>query len=280
MLGIGTSLRVDDFTRVFYFPAGIITGLVSQILFLPVLALIISFLWPMDPIYKAGLVLVAACPGGSSSNLITHLLKGRTALSVSMTALNSLLILFSLPFLAELALDIFLSEAKSINLPYLDTMLNVFYTVVLPVFLGVVINKKFPDFSAGMQRPLKYIMPLLLLIAFVYVIFFNPERGADGIDILDKLPLLLPALLLNVSGMFVGYFSGRAMRLSRKSHFTLAIEIGLQNSALAIYVANDLIGNAALSDMAVVYASFTFFSTIGIAWLMKRADEKRERENR
>lgn len=270
MFGIGTRLRASDFQRVFREPNAILTGLVAQILLLPALAFGLAWLLPIDPIFQVGLVLIAACPGGSSSNLVTHLLKARTALSVSMTALNSFAILLSLPLIVEFALAFFLRNEQAISLPIWSTVRNVLYTVAIPVVAGVWLNHQFPKLTNRLQRPLHYLMPLLLLGAFAWVLFFADKSQGTPNQLWGYAYLFWPALGLNLLAMASGYLAGFVTGLSDRSKVTLAIEVGLQNSALAIFVANNLIGNYELSVMALVYSGFTFFSTLGIAWGLKK----------
>ena len=228
----------------------------------------------MDPVYKAGLVLIAACPGGSASNLITHLLKGRTALSVSMTAVNSVIILITLPLITELGLRLFTSNDESFKLPFKETTISILLTVVLPVIIGVIINHAFPKFTKFMNKPMKYLMPAVLLISFAYV-FFRTQQGEAPLKISDLFPLYLPAFLLNILGMFAGYYSAHVMKLYREDRYTLAVEVGLQNSALAIVIATSILHNDKLAVLAIVYGSFSFFTTAGMAWLMKKFAERK-----
>jgi len=269
MFGIGTRLRLSDFTRVFKRPNAILTGLFSQMIILPIIAFIISFIWPMDPIYSTGLILIAACPGGSSSNLVTHLLNGRTALSVSLTALNSFIILISLPLIVTLSLEIFMGEDESLKLNFWNTIKNVLFTVLIPVIVGVSMNHYFPRITDRFKTPLKFIMPLVLLLSFSYVLFFSEDANGNKFPLLDNMILFIPALLLNVVSMTAGYYTGKFMRLKKDARFTLAIEVGLQNSALAVFVADQLLNNHLLALMAVIYGSFSFFTTMGYSWWMK-----------
>lgn len=269
MFGIGTGLRKEDFTRVFIKPKAILTGLFSQLILLPIIAFAISFLWPLDPISKTGLVLIAACPGGSSSNVVTHLLKGRTALCVSLTALNSFIILISLPLIVALGLEVFMGEHHAVQMSFWDTMKNVTFTVLIPVIGGVIINHVYPDFADKTKKPLKIIMPLVLLLSFSYVLFFDTDNDGNSIEITNHLYLFLPAFILNIVSMTAGFYSGKVMKLKHDARFTFAIEVGLQNSALAIFIANQLLDNNSLAMVAIIYGSFSFFSTLIYAWWMK-----------
>lgn len=269
MVGIGFNITPGAFRRVFTRPKGILTGLSSQMIILPGLAFLIAWLAPMEPIYKVGLVLVAACPGGTASNLVTHLLKGRVVLSVSLTAFNSFLIIFTIPILVSLALQTFMGQDAEISLSLRDTIVEVLSTVVVPTFIGMGVNHYFPGFTQKMQKPLRYILPALLLLVFVMAALDSSEQASSREEITKHLNLLLPSFLLNLSGTLLGYRIGRIAGITHGGSFTIAIEMGLQNSALAIFIATQVLHSDEMAIMAVLYSSFTFFSTIGIAYMLK-----------
>lgn len=269
MLGIGFNIHFRTLRNVFVRPKGIITGLTCQMILLPAIAFLIAFLFPIDPIYKVGLVLVAACPGGTASNLVTHLLKGRIALSVSLTSFNSFLIIFSIPVLVSLALDTFIGENAEISLSLIDTFKEVLFTVVIPTFLGMLVNFYYPNFTYRLRKPLRIILPLLLLIVFVAAVNNKPGEVNFQDRLFENLDLLLPSFLLNLMGIIVGYRIGRIVGITHGGSFTIAIEMGLQNSALAIFIATQVLQNNDIALMAIIYSSFTFFSTLGFAYMLK-----------
>lgn len=269
MLGIGFNIHFRTLRNVFVRPKGIITGLTCQMILLPAIAFLIAFLFPIDPIYKVGLVLVAACPGGTASNLVTHLLKGRIALSVSLTSFNSFLIIFSIPVLVSLALDTFIGENAEISLSLIDTFKEVLFTVVIPTFLGMLANFYYPNFTYRLRKPLRIILPLLLLIVFVAAVNNKPGEVNFQDRLFENLDLLLPSFLLNLMGIIVGYRIGRIVGITHGGSFTIAIEMGLQNSALAIFIATQVLQNNDIALMAIIYSSFTFFSTLGFAYMLK-----------
>ena len=270
MLGIGFNIHFNAFKSVFTRPKGIITGLSSQMILLPALAFLIAWLSPIDPIYKVGLVLVSACPGGTASNLVTHLLKGRIALSVSLTSFNSFLIIFTIPIFVSLALDTFMGENAVISLSFLDTLVEVLFTVLLPTFFGMLVNHYFPGFTYKMKKPLRYILPVLLLVVFIIAAFDSSGEVSVQDKISNHLDLILPSFLLNFFGILVGYRIGRIVGITHGGSYTIAIEMGLQNSALAIFIALKVLSSEEMALMAVIYSSFTFFSTIGIAYMLKK----------
>jgi BASS family bile acid:Na+ symporter len=269
MLGIGLELKFEDFKRVFSQPKAVITGIASQMVLMPLIALGLIYYWPIEPEYKVGLMLLSACPGGTASNLVTKLLGGRVALSISMTAFNSFLILFTIPAILQLSFNLFLGSEQSIDLSFWETTAQVFYTVIIPAAIGVLVNefaaKKYTD---PLKKPLKWILPIILMIALLAVIFLDQDN--KKIHYLDHLNLLIPLLIFNVITMLFGYRLGKLFRLRHDANYTIAIEMGLQNSVLALFIANQLVENSAFSTMAILYSSFSFISTFGLAFLMQK----------
>lgn len=267
MFGIGITLRFKDFAEVFVEPKAILLGLFIQALLVPLLAFGLNAFLPISAAAKAGLVLVAACPGGSASNLLTHLLRGRVALSVSLTAINSLLVLLTLPVVTNLALDLYLGRDTEIELPFWRTFGEVFTTVILPVGIGMLVRDRLPGWSQRLQPVLRYLLPLILLLVFAGVLFFE-DRGPDGQSAFWA--LLLPTLLFNFLSAMVGFLLPRLAGVELDGQYTIAIEVSLRNSAIAIFVASSLLKMPNVALIAVVYSAFTFFSTALWAWLIKR----------
>jgi BASS family bile acid:Na+ symporter len=267
MFGIGINLQFGDFGRTFSRPKGVFTGLFAQMVLLPVVAYIINLFLDVSPVMKVGFILIAACPGGTTANLVTLLLRGRLALSVTLTAFNSFLILFTIPAIINLALYIYLGREQDITLPFLATVRDIFITVLIPTLGGMIFRHYLPFAAERIKKPVNYIMTIFLLFVFVGVVFFEDQ---GEVSIFEYRYLILPAFILNVSTMFTGYYVSKLVGLKNRSRFTIAIQVGLQNSALAIYVASKLLGQSEMAIVAVVYGSFTLFTTAFWAWIMKK----------
>jgi BASS family bile acid:Na+ symporter len=218
--------------------------------------------------YKVGLMIIAACPGGATSNLITYLLRGNVALSISMTALNSLITLITIPFIVTLALEAFMHQETSIRLDVGETIIKVFLITILPAFAGTRVRKRMPGFADKLEGPLRIILPLMLLLIYAGVIFVDQGAGKATRD--DFIRIMPYALLLNMSAMIAGFLVARIFRLYVKNQYTISIEVGLQNSGLAIVVAITLLNSQAMALVPVVYGSFTFFSTFLFGWMVKK----------
>ena len=269
MFGIGLNLRFKDFHRVFLRPKAILVGLACQFFLLPAVAFLMAWLLPIDPYFKVGLVLIASAPGGTASNLVSHMLKGRVALSVSMTSLNSLGILVSIPLYLSLAMHWFLHNDAVIQIGFEDTFKEILTTVVLPVVAGVLSHEYGPrNFILSLQQPLRYILPLLLLGVFGFALFLD-NGGDQTTAFWANIDLFFPLLFFNVLTMVLGFWIAGKSGIKHSGAFTIAVEMGLQNAALAIFIATSVLNNSDISLVAVMYSSFTFFSTWLFAWLLK-----------
>lgn len=277
MFGIGLNLRPSHFQRVFIRPKGILFGLFGQLLIMPAFGFLVAYLAPIDPVFKLGIVLITACPGGTSSNLITYLLQGRVALSVSITAFNSFLIIFTIPIILELGTFLFLGKDEDVSLSIYQTFTEIALTVIIPVFLGMLFHRYFTRTTIRIKPHLRYILPILLLFMFIAVLFTENESESTS-SFSYNLELLIPALIINFGVMLIGYYSSGWIGIKHSGKFTIAIEMGLQNSALAIFIANNLLKLDGLATIAVLYGSFSFFTTFIIAFIMKRYGRKDEED--
>jgi len=267
-LGMGLSLTDKDFRNIFAQPKAVITGLLCQMLLLPLIAFLIARSIDIDPLFKVGLMIIAACPGGATSNLITYLLRGNVALSISMTAINSLITLITIPLVVTLSLEAFIHEDTAIHLNVGETVLKVFLITLLPAFAGTRIRKNLPVFADKLEKPLRIVLPLLLLVVYCGVIFI--DQGSESATWSDFFSIFPYALLLNAAAMVAGLMIARLIRLNVKNQYTISIEVGLQNSALAIFVAATLLQSHSMALVPVVYGSFTFFSTLLFGWMVKK----------
>lgn len=272
MFGIGTGLSISDFKRVFIRPKEVTFGLIGQLLLLPLVGFLIAIIFPLDPVHQLGVILIAACPGGTSSNLVSYMLKGKVSLSVSITAFNSFLVVFTIPIILELAFIFFWDEPREVQMSMYDTFSEIIFTVLLPVMGGVALRHYMPKTASSLKKPLRWVLPLILFTVFLLILINN--RESDNVSLLDYWYLLFPALFLNVFVMFVGFYLSGAIGIKHRGKYTIAIEMGLQNSALAIYLAN-MLQIDGLELIAVLYGSFSFFTTFIIAWFMKNYMNKK-----
>ncbi|MCK5170107.1 MAG: bile acid:sodium symporter, partial [Bacteroidales bacterium] len=192
------------------------------------------------------------------------------ALSISLTAINSLIILVTLPLIVNLGMILFIGVERSIHLNVYDTILNILLTIIIPILIGMSLRNYFFRFALKAQTLLKFILPTILFSVFIVMIFFNDNSSQNGIY--DYLYIVPWALLLNFVSMLVVYLISKYLRLGGKNNFTLSIEVGLKNSIVGIYVAESLLNNYDMAMVSVVYGSITFFSTLLLGYFAKRIE--------
>lgn len=270
MFGVGTSLEISDFKEIIAKPRLVALGLGLQMLFLPALAFAAGLLLPISNEWKMGIIILSLCPGGATSNFISYLVELKTALSISLTSINSILILFTIPLGVNLAAHLFLNTEASFSLSLAETTANVVFIVLIPVTLGLLFHRRYPLTSEQFKQPVKITTTLLLALVFAVKFFSNDETGSNqisGSDILGLGPIMLAFHLISMIGSFV-----LASRLRSASYdaITIGIEVGLQNTTLALLVASVMLGNDKMAEPTLVYAIFSFFTTLAFGYLAKR----------
>lgn len=270
MLGLGLSLTASNFKNIFVHPKPLLIALILQIVGLPIISFTIAYFSGLQDEVKVGLVIVSVCASGASSNLVTHLFKGNVALAISMTVINSIITLISIPLVVNLALMIFLGYTTEIELPVVSTMLQIFIISILPASIGVLIRRFKPVFAKALEKPLKVILTLLLGVVFTLKIFLGEKSGGTGILFHEVIEILPFALMLNIGAMMLGLFGSRLFRLDFVNQFTVAIEVGLHNTALALLIAGTILKETAMEKPAIVYAMFSFFTAVLFTMIIKK----------
>ncbi|MDN3724051.1 bile acid:sodium symporter family protein [Aequorivita sp. SDUM287046] len=258
MLGMGLTLQAADFKRIFRYPKAIFIGLVNQLLLLPLIGFCITLLFPMQPEIAIGVMILAACPGGPTSNLISHLAKADLALSVTLTAFSSLITILTIPFIVNFALEYFLGVGQMVELDILSTIVQIFVIVVIPIIIGILIRKYCPNFADRMEKPVRIASGAVLALIIVGLII---KERANFFSYFEQAGMA--ALQLNIVTMFLGYFSAKLFGLGIKAARSIAIESGIQNGTLAITIAVVLLQNASFAIVPAVY-SLLMFVTGGI----------------
>jgi len=266
--GLGLSLTFQDIRNIFVLPRSILAGILSQLILLPLIAFGIALVTGLKAEMAVGLILISICPGGATSNLVTYMVRGNVALSISMTAINSFVTIFTIPLITQFALDIYMQQETSIPLPFIESVFSIFKITVLPATAGILVRHYRTNFAEKLEEPLRYILPILLLLVYSGVLFL--EKGNGQITILDFFKILPYTLALNILAMFAGLYVPGPIGINKLNRVTIAIEVGLQNSTLAIFVAGSLLGNYSIAMVAVVYGSFSFFTTWGFGYLSRK----------
>lgn len=260
MFGVGLSLTFADFMRVVRHPNAFFAALTVQMLALPAIAFILSMILPIPAELKVGFIILSASPGGATSGFLTYLWRGNVALSLSLTAINSVLTLFSIPIVVNIALRVFLDKSSDLHLPFWETVGHIFFITIIPAFFGVLLRRLRPVFAEQISKPAKYIMLGLLAVVFAVKIFGSESVGGTGLNAQDILLILPIGLLQNAACLLTGYFALRYVGMPHPSRLTAAMESGVQNTTLAFLIAGNLLGNAEMVKPALVYSMFSFWT--------------------
>lgn len=255
MLGMGLTLVTDDFKRIIVYPKSILVGLVNQLILLPLIGFAIAVVFKLKPEIAIGIMILAACPGGPTSNLIAHLAKGDTALSVTLTALSSFITILTIPFIVNFALEHFLEEGQMIRLDVLDTIKKIFIIIIIPITIGMMIRRYREPFALRMGRPVRIASAIVLALVIAGIVVKERENFVSYFQQAGVV-----ALLLNVITMTLGYFSARLFRLTDKRAVSISIESGIQNGTLAITIAVVLLGNTEFAIAPAIYSLLMFFT--------------------
>jgi bile acid:Na+ symporter, BASS family len=262
MLGLGLSLTLDDFRRVGKYPKAVTIALLSQMVLLPILCFLLAIAFRMPPELAVGIMLLAASPGGPTANLYSHLSNGDVALNITLTAVNSFLTLFSLPFIVNLSLDYFMDSGEYLPMQFRKVM-EVFAIVLVPVTVGMVIRNLAPRFADRMGKPVKILSALFLAVVIVLITISERATIATFAARLGA-----PILAFNVLSMAVGYLLPRLFRVEKKQAIAIGMEIGLHNGTLAIFIALNVMHNPAASLPAAAYSLLMFFTAAIFGFLV------------
>lgn len=270
MLGLGLSLQLEDFKRVVLIPKPVFIGLLCQMLILPVVCFAIATGFDLPPALAVGLMLLAASPGGATANLFSHLAKGDVALNITLTAVNSVLSLLTLPFIVNYSLVHFMGEGKVIPLQF-DKVVQVFAIVLVPVALGMLVRSKRPKAAAGLERPVKILSALFL------VLVIGAAVAKERAHILEYFQQVgLAALAFNVASMAVGYLVPLVVRLPKRQAIAIGMEIGIHNGTLAIAIASapTLLNNSTMAIPPAIYSLIMFFTAAAFGYLVNRRGDR------
>lgn len=266
MLGLGLSLTIADFKRIIVYPRAAAIGLGCQMLLLPAVCLGIAHAFDLPPPLAVGLMLLAASPGGATANLFSHLAKGDVALNITLTAVNSVLSLATLPLIVNFSLDHFMGEGKSIPLQF-DKVLQVVGLVLVPVSIGMTIRSRKPDVATRLDRPVRIVSAVFLVLIIVSAIIKERAKLGDAFREVG-----LAALGFNLASLAVGYVVPRVFRVERKQAIAIGMEIGIHNAALAIAIASSpsLLNNPTMAIPPAIYALIMFFTAAAFGWFVAR----------
>ena len=248
MFGLGLSLAIDDFRRLLKHPKAVVLALVLQVVMLPAVCYGIAVAFELPPLLAIGIMLLAASPGGVSANLFSHLFGGNVAMNISLTAINTLLSIVSMPLIGTWAIEAFAGTGQVVP-PQFGKLIEIVLVVLLPAMAGMVVAAKKPDLARRLEKPFK-IFSMLVLVAFS-LIAFSKESEA----LVNSFASVGPAVLVfNLVSLLSGYYVSRWAGLQKDIATAIGYEIGIHNSTLAIYLAITVLNLPVAALPAAIYA--------------------------
>lgn len=269
MLGLGLSLTLADFARVGRQPKAVVIALLLQLMVLPAICFGLVLAFDLPPVLAVGMLLLAASPGGTTANLFSHLFRGDVALNITLTAVNSLIAVLTLPVITNLAVAFFdPSGAGSLGLQFGKTV-QVFAVVLVPVAIGMLVRQRSPEFARRMDKPVRIASAVVLALVIVGTMVAERENIGGYLGDVG-----LPALLFCVASLLVGFLVPRALGVVERQAIASAFEIGIHNSTLAIAVAISVLGSVELAVPAAVYGVLMFPVAAVFGWTITRSSRR------
>ena len=262
MFGVGLSINFNDLRQIYRSPKALILGLVSQMIILPLIAFLTVAFTDLPATVKVGFIILAACPGGTTSGFVTVLFRGNVALSVSLIAVNSLLTLATIPLLVNLALTVFTGRHSAFELPLVASFLQIFFITLLPAMTGVLLRYFKGNIADKIQKPVRTVMIILFAGVYMIIAFAKESSGGSGITGADLWSILPYAVLINLAGFSAGMAMGMFGKTGLRTSWTIGVEVALQNTTLALLVAGTLIQSNEMVKPALVYALFSFWTAL------------------
>lgn len=250
MVGLGLSLTTKDFLRIIHSRKAIVVGIIGQMVLLPTLGYIIVVIFRFDSVFGLGLMVLTLCPGGALSNAISYLAWADLALSVTLTAITSLVTPLTMPLVYGWVASSLAGESEIFALPIGKTMLRLFMISIVPIGVGMAIRKGAPTFAARADKPVRVLSLVFFLMVIIGVIKQNWDVFPVGFRTVGP-----AVLILNLSSLALGFFGARLARLEVKQAVTIGIEVGMQNVATATFVTATLLGDVTMAISPAIYAT-------------------------
>ena len=261
MLGVGLSLVIDDFKRVVVFPKAVAVGLFNQLLLLPLVAFGLAILFQLPPVMAVGLMLIACCPGGVTSNLITYVSRGDTALSITLTAISGVIVVITIPLILIFSMDYFMGETREVAVPVLQTIIQIVGITIVPVTIGMLLRRFKPGFADRMEKPARVGSAAIFVLILAGVIAANIEVIREHFISLSGV-----TASLNIIMMLIGYASARLLQLKAPQALSISIESGIQNGTLAIVIATSILRRGDMAVAPGIYSLIMFMSGAAVMY--------------
>ena len=258
MMGMGLTLVTNDFKRVLKYPKAVGIGLTNQLILLPIIGFALANIMPLRPEYAVGVMLLVLCPGGTTSNLFTYLAKGDVALSVTMTAIASVITVLTIPIVLSFSLIYFMGSTSTFELPILKTVLTLVVLTIVPISIGMLIKRYAPKVADRSQVYVSRFGVLFLTFLVLFLGYVQRDIIVDAFIATGPV-----SIILNLSTMALGYYSSKWFGLNLAQRTSITLEVGLQNSTLSIFMALTLLSNYDMSMMPAIY-TLVMFLTAGV----------------
>ena len=265
MFSLGLGLTMSDFGRIIKNPKVFLVGAFSQIVLLPIVGFTLVLIWPLSPEIAIGVMLIAAAPGGATSNVITSFAKGDVALSVSLTAVISLLCVITIPTIVYISINLLTESSTVLSISILDIAIQMFLIVTVPVIIGMLCKKYFFNFSLSFEVIAKKVSVLLFIIVLLGAILSEKD---NIIPFFAEAGLI--TLFLNLFMMIIAFYLAKLFVANVSQQKTLIVEVGLQNGTLAIVVATTVFDGGAYLIPAATYSLIMFFTSLCYVYFARK----------
>lgn len=264
MMGLGLELSIKDFIRVGRYPKAIFLALFTQLIILVFIAFLICKILNLPPLLSVGLMLLASTPGGPTANLFSYIYKGDVALNITLTALNSIISCFTLPFIVNLSIMYFLGDNQTIGMP-VEKIAHVFLIIFIPVCIGMLLRQTLPSISYQLTRPMRFLSISFIFFIFLYALF----REKSNVALYFHNAGLATGLFCFTS-LFLGYLIPHAANIPEKQARACTFEIGIHNTAISLTIALSVLSNTTIAIPAGVYTIFMYVFVVFFGFMLTR----------
>ena len=266
MLALGLGLSLENFVNVIKQPKDFLVGLICQLILLPIIAFILIKIFNTSPELAIGVMIIAAAPGGVTSNVLTKFANGDVALSVSLTAIISLVSIITVPFIVFKSADLLNITYQSAEISMVGISMKMFLVVTFPVFIGMLIRKFATNFISSKEQLIQRISVFLFALVFLAILI---EEKGNIIPYLAEAGLI--TLILNLTMMLLGFYIAKKFASGIAQRKCISLECGLQNGTLAIFVSTQIFDNSAYLVPTATYALIMFITSIIFVFIVKKS---------
>ncbi|ANW94907.1 bile acid:sodium symporter [Wenyingzhuangia fucanilytica] len=269
MLGMGMSLTIRDFSRIFRQPKAAILGIINQTIILPLIAFGLAIFFKLDTTMAVGLIILASCPGGPTSNIITQICNGNLALSVTLTAVISFISIISTQVTISYALSYFNTYSNiKIELPFAETVMQIMAITVLPITIGMMIKKYHPKVSSRMIKPMRTASTIIFILILTGIIATNYSTIGDAIQRVGWV-----TLLLNLSIIASGFLLAKIFKLHFSDAIAIGVDGGIQNATLAIVISTSMLNNIEMAIPTAAYSIWMYITGGILMWILSKKNQ-------